>query len=154
VRRDLGVDQLEEEEEGLDGAGGLPRWRVDAGVLRLVARLHGGGAGRREAALIGNRRRARGRRVAVPRRVRRRRPELPRLPVSLPSADERWSSCCATRSSPRSELVSHRGMPETDSSCDILSWAVGLVRRTVAKLLSWGLFLRSDQLPRRPDGWT
>jgi hypothetical protein len=64
VRRDLGVDQLEEEEEGLDGAGGFPRRRVDDGVLRLVARLHGGGAGHREVALIGNRQRARGRRAA------------------------------------------------------------------------------------------
>jgi hypothetical protein len=114
VWRDLGVDQLEEEEEGLDGAGGLPRRRVDVGVLRLVARLHGGGAGRREAALIGNWRRAQGRRAAAPRRVRRRRPELPCLPVSLSGAGERWSSCCTTRSSPRSELVSHKGMPDTE----------------------------------------
>jgi hypothetical protein len=74
VRRDLGVDQLEEEDEGLDSAedaGGFQRRRIDAGVLRLVARLHGGGAGRREAALVGNRRRARGWRAAAPRRFRR-----------------------------------------------------------------------------------
>jgi hypothetical protein len=96
VRRDLGVDQLEEEEEGLDGAGGFRRRRDDDGVLRLVARLHGGGAGHREVALIGNRQRARGRRAAAPRRVWRRRPELSRLPVSPPGAGERWSSCCAT----------------------------------------------------------
>jgi hypothetical protein len=103
----------------------LPRGRRDGRIQRLVSEAAARGprgtlawmtglVGRQwsSSSRVGPGRKSAARSRSASYCPHRRRQEAARtagLPVSPPGAGERWSSCSATRSSPRSELISPQG---------------------------------------------
>ncbi|EEE58860.1 hypothetical protein OsJ_10457 [Oryza sativa Japonica Group] len=100
---DFGAARLVSDAAVSRGPRGTPAWmapevgarrRADAGVGRVVPRLHGGGADHREAAVVRARRRQRGRRAALPHRVRR---EAPRAPACASDSCRDFLDKCLRR---------------------------------------------------------